>query len=93
MRIYKYGGARICKGLRRPGIDSASLCSMAGRYEKQGCCTDPPGWESIPGLLKRFTNTGLRPAMLHRLMELNLRNRFLDYLNFYRYNFGKRDKT
>jgi hypothetical protein len=22
----------------------------------------PPGWESIPGLLKRFTNTGSRKA-------------------------------
>ncbi len=31
---------------------------MAGRYDKQGCCTGLPGWESIPGLLKRFTNTG-----------------------------------
>ncbi len=26
--------ARICKRLRSPGIDSASLCSMAGRYDK-----------------------------------------------------------
>jgi len=23
-----------------------------------GCRIGPPGWESIPGLLKRFTNTG-----------------------------------
>ncbi len=36
--------ARICKHLRSPGIDSEELI--------------PPGWESIPGLLKRFTNTG-----------------------------------
>ncbi len=26
---------RICKNLRSPGIDSASLCSFAGRYDKQ----------------------------------------------------------
>ncbi len=37
------------------GIDSISLCSMAGRYVNQGCRTGPTGWESIPGLLKRFT--------------------------------------
>jgi hypothetical protein len=49
--------ARICKRLRSQGIDSASLCSLAGRYAKQGCRSDPPGWESIPGLLKRFTNS------------------------------------
>jgi hypothetical protein len=40
------------------GIDFASLCSLAGQYEKYGCRTGPPGWESIPGLPKRFTNTG-----------------------------------
>jgi hypothetical protein len=38
-------------------IDSASLCSLAVRYVKKGCRTGPPGWESIPRLLKRFTNT------------------------------------
>ncbi len=36
--------ARIFKRLRSPGIDSEESI--------------PPGWESIPGLLKRFTNTG-----------------------------------
>ncbi len=41
-----------------PRIDSASLCSMAGRYDKYGCRIGPPGWESVPGILKRFTNTG-----------------------------------
>ncbi len=29
---------------------------LAGRYVKQGCRT--ASWESIPGLLKRFTNSG-----------------------------------
>ncbi len=43
---------------RFQGIDSVSLFSLAGRYVKQGCRTGPPGWESIPGLLKRFTNPG-----------------------------------
>ncbi len=50
--------ARICKRLSSPGIDSASLCRVTGRYVKWGCRTGPQGWESIPGLLKRFTNTG-----------------------------------
>ncbi len=42
--------ARICKRLRSPprdrfqGIDSASLYSLAGRYDKQGYCTGPPGY-------------------------------------------------
>jgi hypothetical protein len=47
--------------LRNPGflgIDSASLCSLAGRYDNPICRTGQPGWESIPGLLKRFANTG-----------------------------------
>ncbi len=39
-------------------IDSTSLCSLAGQYDIKGCRTGPPGWESIPGLLKRSTNTG-----------------------------------
>ncbi len=26
---------------------------LADRYVKQGCCTGPPGWESIPGLSKK----------------------------------------
>ncbi len=38
------------------GIDSASLSSLAGRYVKYGCRTSPPGWESIPGLLKKIIN-------------------------------------
>ncbi len=32
--IRQSSGARICKHLRSPGIDSASLCSLAGRYDK-----------------------------------------------------------
>jgi hypothetical protein len=52
------GRARICKRIRSPGIDSAKLFSLAGNYVKKSCRTLPPGWESIPGLLKRFTNTG-----------------------------------
>jgi hypothetical protein len=54
--------ARICKRLRSPGIDSASLCSMTGR---EGRRTGPPGWESIPGLLKRFTNSGCSPTCIY----------------------------
>ncbi len=73
--------ARICKCLRSPGIDFASLCSLlAGQYLKWGCRTGPPGRESIHGFLKRFTNSDscrvvrqpyltYRPARLHRLAE------------------------
>ncbi len=39
--------ARICS----PGIDSARLWSLLGRYKKKVCRTGPPGWESTPGLL------------------------------------------
>ncbi len=35
--------------------DSASLCSLAGRYVQEGCRTSPPGWESIPGLLNSIS--------------------------------------
>ncbi len=28
--------------------------SLAGRYDKQGCRTGPPGWKLIPRLLKGF---------------------------------------
>ncbi len=42
--IHLYCSARISKRLRRPGIDSKELI--------------PPGWESILGLLKRFTGSG-----------------------------------
>ncbi len=41
--VYFYW-AFICKRLRSPGIDSEELI--------------PPGWESIPVLLKSYTNTG-----------------------------------
>jgi hypothetical protein len=40
-----YSRAHICKHLRCPGIDSASLCCLPGRYVKEG--------ESISGLLKK----------------------------------------
>jgi hypothetical protein len=60
---YKYR-ARICKRLRSPAIDSkesipkAYICSLAGRYVKEGCRTGTLDWESLPRLLKRFTNSG-----------------------------------
>ncbi len=51
--------ARICIRLRSPGIDTASLCILSGRwYVKWGFRTGPLGCESIPALLKMFTNTG-----------------------------------
>ncbi len=42
--------ARICKCSRIPGIDSASLCSLAGWYDNP-TCTGIDSLESIPGLL------------------------------------------
>ncbi len=41
--------ARICERLWSPGIDSEEsisptyICSLTGRYEKEGCRTGPPG--------------------------------------------------
>jgi hypothetical protein len=52
------------KRLRSPrigfeeSIPSTFICSLTGRYDKLGSPTGPPGWESIPGLLTRFTTTG-----------------------------------
>ncbi len=54
--------ARICKRLKGPrnrfeGLDFRGICSLVGRYLK-GSRTGPPGWQSIPRLLKRSKNTG-----------------------------------
>ncbi len=52
--------ARICKRLWSPGIDfeesipPAYAAWWAGTTNRNAV----PGWESIPGLLQRFTNTG-----------------------------------
>jgi hypothetical protein len=43
--------------LEAQGTDSASLCSLACLYVKQGFCTGPSGWEPIPERLKRVKNT------------------------------------
>jgi hypothetical protein len=43
--------AQICKRVRIPEID----------YKE----SIPPGWESFPGLLKRFTNTGSDISLLY----------------------------
>jgi hypothetical protein len=39
-------------------IPPAYVAWRTGIYDKKGCRTGPPGWESIPGLLKRSTNAG-----------------------------------
>jgi hypothetical protein len=55
---------RICKCLWSPGIDSQESISpayvawRASTINTVGFRTGPPIWESIPGLLKRSTNTG-----------------------------------
>jgi hypothetical protein len=45
---------------RFQGIDSASLCSLVALVRQIGFvpARQTPDWESIPGLLKRFTNSG-----------------------------------
>jgi hypothetical protein len=46
--------ARICKRLRSPGTDSEESIPTPFVAMLE---TGPPGWESIPWLLKKFTNT------------------------------------
>ncbi len=58
LRLFKNSRARICNSFRSLRIDSGSLCSLVDRYDKLSCYTGPPGWELIPGLLKRLKNTG-----------------------------------
>ncbi len=42
-----------------PGLHKRlQIRALAGRHDKQGFRTGPPDWESIPGLLKRSTDTG-----------------------------------
>ncbi len=43
---------------RFQGIDATSQCSLACRYIKKSFRTGPSGWEWIPGLFIRFTNSG-----------------------------------
>ncbi len=56
--------ARICKRLRSPGIDfkeSIPPAHVAWRTGTSNRFVVPfcmPGWESIPGLFRRFTNSG-----------------------------------
>jgi hypothetical protein len=40
------------------GIDAITEPVFVNVYGAHPYGTGPPGWESIPGLLKRFTNTG-----------------------------------
>jgi hypothetical protein len=45
-----------------------------GWYDRWGCGTSTPGGESIPGLLKRFTNTGSEGPLQQPLFLLCSRN-------------------
>ncbi len=52
---------QTCKLLRRPAIDSMESIPpayVAWRAGTPQFRTGPPGWESIPELRKRFTNSG-----------------------------------
>jgi hypothetical protein len=62
--------ARICKRSRSPGIDSEELIPptyvawRAGTANREGCRTGPPGWKSIPELLKCLqVRAPSRPSM------------------------------
>jgi hypothetical protein len=48
------GPRQTFKGRRNRfrGIDSASLCSLAGQYDKEGCPTGPPDGNRFLGSLK-----------------------------------------
>jgi hypothetical protein len=62
-----------------PRNQFAGLCSQAGRY---GCCTGPPSWKSIPGILKRFTYTGSVVILLsHHFVTRQPKPRRLSGLN------------
>jgi hypothetical protein len=54
----------ICKRLSSPGIDSASLCSMADRYAKYGCRTGPQAGNRFLGSLKGY-KFGLCSAVIN----------------------------
>ncbi len=53
------------ESLSKESIPPASVAWRTGTSNRV-CRTGPPGWESIPGLLKRFTNSGsgLNPSIL-----------------------------
>jgi hypothetical protein len=51
---------RICKSSRSPGIDSANLSSLAGRYDTLFAV---PSLVSIPVLLKRLQIRALKQLM------------------------------
>ncbi len=63
----------MCKCLRSPGIDSEKSIPPAYEAWRAGTpnrvVVPALGWESVPGLLKRFTNTGsvqILAALLQR---------------------------
>ncbi len=63
--LYRF---RICKLLRSPEIDSDKSIPPVYVAWRAGITnrvlrTGPLGWESIPGLLKMFTNTGSARAI------------------------------
>jgi hypothetical protein len=59
-RVGERAGARICKRLNSPGIDSkesippAYVAWLAGQYDNPICCNNPPGyvgwWNRLLGI-------------------------------------------
>jgi hypothetical protein len=59
--------ARIRKGTQEsiPRNRFRQPLKFGGPIREKGCRTTPPDWESIPGLFKRFTNTGSGLSLVH----------------------------
>ncbi len=56
---HRFRQARICNVYgAQESIPHHRFRQPCGPVRQVGCHTGPPGWESIHGLLKRFTNTG-----------------------------------
>ncbi len=87
--LQKFNWAQICPWLRSPGIDSASLCSLAGRCVKYGCRTGRQAGNRFLGSLKRFTNSGsdrkssLPTDQLHFVYEYLFRQKVLSNMSAY----------
>jgi len=60
-------GARIYKCLRSPGIEESIPQAYEAWYAKKDFLPSQPGWESIYGLLKRFTNMGSAVVPLKKI--------------------------
>jgi hypothetical protein len=66
--VYSSLPESVYGNVKEPRNRSASLSSLED--VKKGCLIGPPGWESIPGLLKRFKNSGSEGVFSHFMCYL-----------------------